>query len=351
MKPFEELTHRGQVSRLRALGAEALRGFGIRSPTLRHIAHAENTTFEVRASKGGRGKGPGEPYVPGRYLLRIHRPGYQTPSAVESELSWLVALRSDLDLHVPEPVRAPDGRPVVIVDDEGIPEARACSLLRWMDGTSPGRRGERPSHLAAVGRVMATLHAHAASWERPEGFERGRWDWDGLFESPGTTGIDESWVWETLPVKERRLYEASARGAADAMEQLGDGPDAFGLIHGDLHLGNVLFGGGEARPIDFDDCADGHWLYDIAVVLHDYRRKIDWPVWRDALLGAYREVRPLPDGVTSYLEPLMCARCVTQMLWAHARAKENPLFRKRIGEWVAWATEYLKDFCSEGLLP
>lgn len=347
MRSFGELTYRGQIERLRALGTSALKEFGLRSATLRHLAHAENTTFEVNGPRGGRGKGPGAPYVPGRYLLRIHRPGYQTPSAVNSEISWLAALRTDLDMHVPDPVPARDGSHVVVAEGQGVPEARACTLLRWMDGTAYGRKGERQVHLRMLGALMARLHEHAASWKRPSGFERGRWDWYGLFESPGTAGTDETWVWDTLPVKERRLYEAAARKTADAIEDLGDSDDAFGLIHADLHLANVLFRDGEARPIDFDDCGDGYWVYDMASVLHDYRRKDDWPAWRDALLEGYREVRPLPDGVDQHLETLMCTRCASLMLWTHARARENPRFRKRLGSWSKWAVEYLTDFCSE----
>jgi Ser/Thr protein kinase RdoA (MazF antagonist) len=348
LKPFEELTYRGQVERLRSVGEAALGEFGVRSPELRHIAHAENTTFQVRAARGGHGRGPGAPYAPGRYLLRIHRPGDQTPDAIASEISWLTALRNDLGLHVPDPVPARDGRGVVIVEVEGVPGPRACSLLRWMEGVTHGRKSERPSHLAMVGRIMAVMHSHAASWDRPEDFIRGRWDWDGLFESPGTAGTDESWVWDALPLKERRLYEASARNTADAMEDLGEGPEAFGLIHADLHLGNVLFGGGEARPIDFDDCADGLWLYDMAVTLYGYRSKEDWPVWRDALLNAYEEVRPLPDGVEEHLNTLMCGCCVSLMLWARARARENPRFKKRLSGWVKWANGYLTEFCEPG---
>lgn len=56
-----------------------------------------------------------------------------------------------------------------------------------------------------------------------------------------------------------------------AMDMLGERSATFGLIHADLHLDNVLFAGGEARPIDFDDCGLGHWLYDIAVTLWLYR--------------------------------------------------------------------------------
>jgi hypothetical protein len=43
----------------------------------------------------------------------------------------------------------------------------------------------------------------------------------------------------------------------------------------------------------------------------------------------------------------MCARCVSLMLWCHARAEHNPRFRENLKRWVDWASEYLSGFCSE----
>ena len=346
MRHFDELTERGRIDRLRALGATALDRYGVRPRAMKHIRRAENVTFDVRASKPrGRG-GPGAPYVPGRYLLRLHRPEYHTVQAIRSEMEWLIALRRDLDLHVPDPVFARDGSLTVYAEDEGVPDGRVCTLLRWMRGSTRTEETASPGHLRMVGRLMARLHDHSSTWDRPEGFVRGRWDWYGLFETGGTAGTDDSWVWDDLPKTARKLCEPAARETADAIEQLGEGEEAFGLIHADLHLGNVIFGRGEARAIDFDDCGDGHWLYDMAVALFDHRSKDDWEIWRDALLEGYAEVRDLPAGIDPYLETFMCARCVSLLLWVRARAREDPRFRRNMREWTAGLVRYLKEHCS-----
>ena len=345
MRPFDELSHRGQLERLRSLALTSLAEFGIRPSSVRHIAHSENVTFDVRARRGG-GRGPGAPYARGRYLLRVHRPGYHTPEAVESEAAWLSALRDSLDLSVPEPLSTSDGRLAVVAEHEGVPGSRVCTLLRWMEGGMRSKRTARPTHMRMLGRLMALLHEHSTSWKRPDGFVRGAWDWYGLFESWGTAGENYSWVWDKIPTKTRRLYESSARDAADAIEDLGEGEDAVGLIHADLHLGNVLFGEGEARAIDFDDCADGYWLYDMAVALMDLRDRDDWESLRDALLEGYAELRPLPGGIDPYLETFMCARCVSVMLWAYVAAADNPEFRKNLKKWTSWSVSYLQEHCS-----
>ncbi len=353
MRPFEDLTHRGQTGRLRRLGEAALDEFGFAGARCLLIAHMENTTFDVRFPATPPAGPDGERYCPGRYLLRIHRPNYQTEHSIASELAWLAALRTDLDLPVPEPVLSKNGRSLVEAAAPGVPGHRFCSLLRWMRGRTYGRRGQRPAHLRLVGRLMARLHGHSLSWQRPAGFHRGRWDWDGLFGHAGAAGEDDSWVWNALPERERRLYREAAERTARVMDDLGEGPLAFGLIHADLHLGNVLFDGGEARPIDFDDCGFGHWLYDVAVVLHDYRTKEDWPAWRDALLSGYAEERPLlegqplPEGQLVHLDAFMAARCVSVMIWCYSRARDNPRFREHLKEWSDWSVDYLEN-CGVG---
>ncbi|WP_308460917.1 phosphotransferase [Brevibacillus formosus] len=35
----------------------------------------------------------------------------------------------------------------------------------------------------------------------------------------------------------------------------------YGIIHGDLHQGNIVFHNGDPRPIDFGRCGFGYYLY------------------------------------------------------------------------------------------
>ncbi len=52
---------------------------------------SENHTFRIDRADGA------------RFILRVHRPGYQSPASIRSELEWLEALRRDSTLPVPRP--------------------------------------------------------------------------------------------------------------------------------------------------------------------------------------------------------------------------------------------------------
>jgi hypothetical protein len=132
------LTHREQITRLRRLAVRALDAYPLTDPQLRFVTHGENTTFKVEASTDD---GTVE-----RFLLRVHRPGrhgrfVDADAAIRSELRWLMALRAQTDLSVPEPLLTRDGELTTTAAAAGVPQPRTCSVLRWMDGAHHGMLG------------------------------------------------------------------------------------------------------------------------------------------------------------------------------------------------------------------
>lgn len=355
MKPFEELTHRGRVQRLRALARSALNDFGCGAARLTYIAHAANTTFRVDVpesafldmggslSASSTGQGECGPYAQDRFLLRIHRPGYQTAKSIASELMWLSALSHEERLPVPEPVATVHGTWLTTINVPGVPEPRHCSLLRWMNGRFLRQR-PRPRHVEAVGKFMARLHQHAAHWEPPAAFVRRHWDWDGLFGDQAGFSLPSEQVWKLLPRPCYDLFIELADRAKQVMAELGRGIEAYGLIHADLNFYNTLFSGGEARVFDFDDCGYGYWLYDIAVTLSDWQGAEGWSKLRDAFLNGYATVRPLPLKHLVHLDLLMAAQHVAEALWITDMAQVNPGAREVMTEWQEWAAERVGQF-------
>jgi Ser/Thr protein kinase RdoA (MazF antagonist) len=306
----ELVSTRAQVARLRRTAVRALAGYPIDEPRLSFIAHGENTTFRVDSGAE-------------RFLLRVHRPnrhGLTVDSrvAVGSELDWLAALRADTDLSVPAPVRARGGQWTTVVD------GRVCSVLGWQGGRMQAAN-PRPVHFRRLGGVLAQLHEHASTYEPPNGFVRMRWDWETFF---GNTmeygGVPAAGCWELLPTAVRAQFDEVARRMRAVMDALGSGPDAFGLIHADLHLENALFDGDAVRVIDFDDCGFGYWLYDLAVPLWDNRHRADYPAYRMALLEGYADRRGLPD--LTHLDAFIATRDVAFGLWFAGMAQVNPAF-------------------------
>jgi Ser/Thr protein kinase RdoA (MazF antagonist) len=112
------------------------------------------------------------------------------------------------------------------------------------------------------------------------------------------------------------------------MSAWGDGPDVYGLIHGDLGVdANVLFHRGRARAIDFDDSGTGYWAYDLAVALEHCREDAAYTQYRDALLEGYRERRSLPEEQTRHLDLFQAAFQVYWSLWAAATGHLHPEHR------------------------
>lgn len=306
MRPFTELTARGQVARLRALARRALARFGL--PTdgpLDLLGHAENTTFRVR--HGG-----------AWFMLRVHRLKYHDAPEIESELAWLDALSRETDLAVPRPVPAPDGARLIAVEAPGLDRPRHCVLLRWVHGRFR-RRPPDGEWMARVGALTATLHAQVERWSPPAGFVRPHWDARGLV-GPGSFWGDVTTLPGLSDEQQARLRALAARVRA-ALDAYGTGPDRYGLIHGDLHAHNVLARGERAHPIDFDDCGYGWHVYDMAVTLNTLRQRDDFPALMAGWLRGYRSIRPLGDAHLALFEPLSAARQINVGAWVATRGE------------------------------
>jgi Ser/Thr protein kinase RdoA (MazF antagonist) len=304
VQAYDTLGFRGQVGRQRRLAGAALARYGIAATRVVLLAHMENTTFRVEADDGA------------RYLLRIHRTTgspFQPPRRaveVRSELIWLRALADEAGLAVPDPVPALDGSPVTLVAVEGVPRPRICALFRWAEGRFLDA-GLRPSHLERVGAFIARLHDHASGFSPPAEFARWR-----RYNVSGAVG---AYVVRTVGEHCGPGAVAIVETVIDLVRQmereLGEGPEAFGLIHGDLHQENFLFERGRVRAIDFDDCGWGHYLYDLAVALSELRWRPDYDARRAGLLRGYLTVRPLPVAAERHLEIFHGLRLLQLMLW------------------------------------
>jgi Ser/Thr protein kinase RdoA (MazF antagonist) len=172
---------------------------------------------------------------------------------------------------------------------------------------------------------MARLHEHAVHWERPHGFTRRHNDWDGMFGDGARFEFPAGELWDAIPDRFREPFEGVTRQVGQVMDDLGKGPDVYGLVHSDLDVKtNVLFHGEEARVIDFDDSGFAYWLHDLAFALSPWQGSAEERWVRDALLEGYTEVRPFPAMQLKHLDLFMAAFNATLMLWMIDWAKLCP---------------------------
>ena len=101
-------------------------------------------------------------------------------------------------------------------------------------------------------------------------------------------------------------------------------PSVYGLIHADMHPGNILIDDGQLAVIDFDDAAWGWYAYDIAVVLVHYQGGPDLAAFERAYLAGYRSVRPIAPEILALVPAFRLVRGLAQIGWYHQRPEIRP---------------------------
>lgn len=226
-------------------------GHSVDSP-IRLLSLSENATYLVEDD---------EPMV-----LRVHRPGYHSVAAIQSELAWMTALRTQTPVITPELIHARGGSDVVVAEVAGdILHVDAVSFV-------PGCTAEEDPDSVGfdeLGRLTALMHEHARHWSAPAGFTRFRWDletilgpdarWGNWRLAPGLSEHDRDWI-------QRASDDISVR-----LTGFGCGPDRFGLIHADMRLANLMVNpadpGSGITVIDFDDCGWSWYLADLGAAV------------------------------------------------------------------------------------
>lgn len=348
MQRFEDLTRTGQVRRMKRLAENALAAYDLGETRLTPLMHFFNTTFRIDTCPG-----PGEAIQNGssetrpgkgeRYVIRIHRPGLQDVATIRSELLWLLALRHEAGLVVPEPVATRAGELVTCASAEGVPEARSCVVFRWVDGRFlEARLGS--TQMERVGAFMAKLHRHAEQFVPPESFFRKRWDYEGLRNEVLGTDLAQSWAY--LSPEGRDIIDAVGERVQHTMQILGEGSEVFGLIHADFYQRNYLFSQGEVHAIDFDGCGWGYYLFDIGVAFSTLLARGDYAALRQAFLHGYRQVRSLSIEHEALIDTFIAARLMCHVLWLAAHVNE-PSYGARSMRRIEYELGEMRRFLSQ----
>jgi Ser/Thr protein kinase RdoA (MazF antagonist) len=125
MKPYDELTRRGKLRRLRQLAVRALEDYDLNVKWVKFMTIETNTMFKVQAEDGA------------NYVLRIYSDTESTLKENQTEIFWLEALKKDTDLKVSDPVPRGDGEYITITAVPGVPGEKRCVLFKWSPGELP----------------------------------------------------------------------------------------------------------------------------------------------------------------------------------------------------------------------
>jgi len=309
-------------------GQQALEHFPLEADRIELVAYSENVTFRVwdRNSDAS-------------YVLRLHRPGYNSLEELESERAWVMAL-SNAGLSVPEPLLTHQGKHFDLIEIHGTGEHRHVGVTTWLEGSILSEylegcpdRTERYRMFHRMGEILATIHNQSTQWDIPPGFRRRRLDVEGLLGEEPHWG--RFWEHEDLSETEQQILVQARFDAHARLTEYGEIPKNFSLIHSDLHPENLVHNEGDLALIDFDDTAFGWHMYDVAAVLIELHADPDFELLCTAVLEGYRAHRKLASRDVQMLPDFLLIRGMAIIGWFHQRPEHaGSSYFEEIKNWV-----------------
>jgi Ser/Thr protein kinase RdoA (MazF antagonist) len=282
---------------MQAAAVLALAEFGVRPASLRRLPADTNSVFWVKAEDGR------------RLVVRVGTPGtlgHSIPQ-VRSETTWLAAIAGEApEIRAPVPLATPAGERVVEVDVPGVPGNPPCAVFEWIPGITLSER-MTGDNMEAYGELVARLHRHAARYRPPEGGPVARHDQVFPYEEPVVLfGGDHL----HFPPERRALFVMAAARVEQAIGELAGGEEPMRVMHGDLHIWNVLVSRRGPAALDFEDHLWGWPIQDLGTALYYLEGCEDF----DALVGAvrrgYERVAPWPEQRPGQLDDFMISRAL-----------------------------------------
>lgn len=281
-------------------------------------------------------------------VMRLHRPGYNTIHELRSEVAWVEALAAS-GVPVPKPMAALDGH-FYIAAKVG-PQERFVGMIEWIDGAALGGPLDSASsdvavHYGRIGELAGRIRTQSAGWSTPDWFVRRRWDADGL------VGTDPIWgrFWEAdgLEQAQRSLFTQAREQLHDDLSTLSVDPDRFGMIHADLHLGNLMAHAKGLTVIDFDDAGFGWYAHELAVALHATVGTPSYEQARSAMVAGYRKAHRLDDDEVRLIDTFVTVRCLMIVGWLNDRPELD--FYKLLPDLAAQAADITERYLTVGWL-
>ncbi len=262
----------------------------------------ENRVYDVEIEWEGEGKPP-TPSSNHR-VVKFYRPGRWTREQILEEHAFLADLEA-AEIPAVAPLKFSDGSTLKTLDS-GI---HYC-LFPKIGGRAPDELDDEG--LRRVGRLLARIHAVGS---REESKTR-------VKLSPDTYGIANlEYLLEKnlIPEEFRDRYEKAAREICSlTREWFKETPSQ--RVHGDCHLGNLLFGSAGWFFVDFDDMVVAPPVQDLWLILPGRdRQKLE------VLLEGYEEIRDFDRTSLRLIEPLRALRFIHYTGWV-ARRWDDPAF-------------------------
>jgi amicoumacin kinase len=220
---------------------EAAARYGMTGDQLKKLGGFESYVFEyTRHSQS--------------YILKITHTIRRSETYIMGELEWLNFL-ADRDVSVARAMPSDHGRLIERFETE--------SDGAWLVIAYEKAPGHRPTAaewnadlFTTLGRLMGKMHRLTQSYRLSNpAFKRQEWHEEEQLKAR-----------KYLPAHEAQVIAVADELLAH-IHSLPTPPDAYGMLHTDLHHGNWFIDAGKITAFDFDDCHYNWFVSDIAIML------------------------------------------------------------------------------------
>jgi Ser/Thr protein kinase RdoA (MazF antagonist) len=278
----------------------------------------ENRVYRIGLDRPLEPRGPRPAgVVADQVVAKFYRPGRWSDAQIEEEHAFGREL-ADADLPVAAPVFR-DGRS--LFRHAGF----RFAVFECRRGGAPEL--DAPGARQLLGRTLGRLHSRAAT--RPFRYRESMAD--ARYGARARQGVLDSGL--LPPALVDRYAEVSQRLA----DEIAAGFEAAGPVmqqrlHGDCHLGNILWDDSGPVFVDLDDCLSGPCVQDLWMFLSGGDAAAQRAEWT-ALLEGYEQFADFDYRQAALIEPLRAMRMLHHSAWLALRW-EDPAF-PRAFPWFA----------------
>jgi Ser/Thr protein kinase RdoA (MazF antagonist) len=257
-----------------------------------------------------------------RVVTKFYRPGRWSREQILEEHSFLAEL-VEAEIPAVPPLTLANGTTLA-----ASPDGIWFAVFEKVRGRSLQELDDQ--QLQQAGRLLARIHnvgARAAAGHRLK--ITPAWGLESL------RILDES---DAVDIQLQSRYRNAVRTIVQKIEPLFENVPLL-RVHGDCHLGNLLWQGERPFFLDFDDMVSAPAVQDIWMVVRG--RDEDAERMRAVMLDAYQTMREFDRSTLRLVEPLRALRMVHYSAWI-ARRWADPIFKQTFPEFVTypyWAEE------------
>ena len=266
----------------------------------------ENRVYEVEIElpEDFKVKSPSERFR----IVKFYRPGRWSRDQILEEHQYLQDLiQNDIPVVAPQPFE--DGSTLKKMGDADI----YFTVFPKVGGRSPQELGDE--QLQRIGRLLARMHNVGAS--RTSEYR--------IPIQPDTyakTSLNYLMTHQVIPRHLQERYQNAVLNICELSEPWFSQSDSI-RIHGDCHLGNLLWNDQGPFWVDFDDMVRGPAIQDIWLVVPG--RDQEAKTQRSILLEAYEQFRDFDYNTLKLIEPLRALRFIHFSGWIGKRW-QDPAF-------------------------